>query len=329
MIPPCGTPGSPGPRPSRRSPGRPLVTSSGKPAHTKPAHGGGSLIPSPRIQGSHSCSGCSSQCRKSLSCRGRPLRSHSHHPLRLADRASAAQGSGTSWDHGHRRASSGGSPPGDRGLLVLRRSVMRLNSSVAADRRRCRGMPGRRVKTEILCRTLRFLQGLKTVQEHHEGEAVRYEVPVPERAPHRALGAGGLYVDVRVLLPVPLKPRNLVRRARGNISHGSVSLPGKRSTQALPKSDATRRGNQAAVPGERPMPPALLTVPLREVFGTRRLVGSARRSRFCRGGPGGGNAGSYLLICCVSAVAGKHETGLGRVSAARTPFPRRALSDRT
>ena len=78
MIPPCGTPGSPGPRPSRRSPGRPLVTSSGKPAHTKPAHGGGSLIPSPRIQGSHSCSGCSSQCRKSLSCRGRPLRSHSH-----------------------------------------------------------------------------------------------------------------------------------------------------------------------------------------------------------------------------------------------------------
>jgi len=146
----------------------------------------------------------------------------------------------------------------------LRRSVMRLNSSVAADRRRCRGMPGRRVKTEILCRTLRFLQGLKTVQEHHEGEAVRYEVPVPERAPHRALGAGGLYVDVRVLLPVPLKPRNLVRRAGGNLSHGSVSLPGKRSTQALPKSDATRRGNQAAVPGERPMPPALLTVPLRE-----------------------------------------------------------------
>lgn len=31
------------------------------------------------------------------------------------------------------------------------------------------------------------------------GEAVRYEVPVAERAPYGALGAGGLYVDVRVL----------------------------------------------------------------------------------------------------------------------------------
>ena len=56
---------------------------------------------------------------------------------------------------------------------------------------------------------------------------------MPERAPYGALGAGRLYVDVRVLLPVPLKPPNLVRRTGGNLLHGPVSLPGKRSTQPL------------------------------------------------------------------------------------------------
>jgi len=40
------------------------------------------------------------------------------------------------------------------------------------------------------------------------------ELPVSERAPHGALRAGRLYVDTRVLLPVPLEPRHLVRRAR-------------------------------------------------------------------------------------------------------------------
>jgi len=96
-------------------------------------------------------------------------------------------------------------------------------------------MPGRRVNTEIMCCALRLRQGLQAVQEHHEGEAVRDEVPVPERAPHGALGAGRLYVDVRVPLPVPLKPRNLVRRAGGNLSHGLVSLSGQRSAQQLPE----------------------------------------------------------------------------------------------
>jgi len=56
---------------------------------------------------------------------------------------------------------------------------------------------------------------------------------VPERAPYGALGAGRLYVDVRVLLPVPLKPPNLVRRAGGNLLHGPVSLSSKQSTQEL------------------------------------------------------------------------------------------------
>jgi hypothetical protein len=41
------------------------------------------------------------------------------------------------------------------------------------------------------------------------------------------------YVDVRVLVPVPLKPPGLVRRSGGNLWHGPVSLSGKRSAQRL------------------------------------------------------------------------------------------------
>lgn len=76
-------------------------------------------------------------------------------------------------------------------------------------------------------------QGLQALQEHHEGEAVSDKVPVPERAPYGTLGTRRLYVDVRVLLPVPLKPPDLVRRSGGNLVHGPVSLPGKRSAQRL------------------------------------------------------------------------------------------------
>ena len=65
------------------------------------------------------------------------------------------------------------------------------------------------------------------------GEAVRDKVPVPERAPHGTAGARRLYVDVRVLLPVPLKPPDLLRRSGGNLVHGPVSLPGQRSAQRL------------------------------------------------------------------------------------------------
>ena len=59
------------------------------------------------------------------------------------------------------------------------------------------------------------------------------EVPVPERAPYGTLGARRLYVAVRVLLPVPLKPPDLLRRSGGNLLHGPVSLSGKRSAQRL------------------------------------------------------------------------------------------------
>ena len=50
----------------------------------------------------------------------------------------------------------------------------------------------------------RCRQALQAFHEHHGGEAIRDDLPVPERAPHGALRAGRLYVDVRVLLPVPL-----------------------------------------------------------------------------------------------------------------------------
>ena len=48
-----------------------------------------------------------------------------------------------------------------------------------------------------------------------------HKVPAPERAPYGTLGARRLYGDVRVLLPVPLKPPNLVRRTGGNLLHGA------------------------------------------------------------------------------------------------------------
>ena len=94
-------------------------------------------------------------------------------------------------------------------------------------------MPGWKMKIEILCRALRLRQSLQALQEHHEGEAVRYKVPVPERSPYGTLGVRRLYVDVRVLVPVPLKPPGLIRRSRGNLLHGPVSLSGKRSAQRL------------------------------------------------------------------------------------------------
>src|SRR5207302_9159153 len=80
---------------------------------------------------------------------------------------------------------------------------------------------------------LRLRQGLQALQEHHEGESVRDKVPVPKRAPYGAVGARRLDVDVRVLLPVPLKPPDLVRRSGGNLVHEPVSLSGKRSAQRL------------------------------------------------------------------------------------------------
>jgi len=89
------------------------------------------------------------------------------------------------------------------------------------------------MKIEILCPAQRLRQGLQALQEHHEGEAVRYKVPVPERSPYGTLGVRRLYVDVRVLVPVPLKPPGLIRRSRGNLLHGPVSLSGKRSAQRL------------------------------------------------------------------------------------------------
>jgi hypothetical protein len=57
--------------------------------------------------------------------------------------------------------------------------------------------------------------------------AIRF--PVPERAPYGTLGTGRLYIDVRVLLPVPLKPPDLLPRSGGNLVHAPVPLPGKRS----------------------------------------------------------------------------------------------------
>jgi len=89
------------------------------------------------------------------------------------------------------------------------------------------------MKTEILYHALRPRQGLQALQEHHEGEAIRDKVPVPERTPYGTVGARRLYVDVRVLLPVPLKPPDLLRRSGGNLLHGPVSLSGKRSAQRL------------------------------------------------------------------------------------------------
>jgi Transposase DDE domain len=79
----------------------------------------------------------------------------------------------------------------------------------------------------------RLRQGLQTLQEHHEGEAVCDKVPIPERAPYSAVGARRPYGDVRVLLPVPLKPLDLLRRSEGNLVHGPVSLSGQRSAQWL------------------------------------------------------------------------------------------------
>jgi hypothetical protein len=61
--------------------------------------------------------------------------------------------------------------------------------------------------------------------------AIRF--PVPERSPYGTPGARRLYVDVRVLVPVPRKPPGLVRRFGGNLVHGPVSLSGKRSAQRL------------------------------------------------------------------------------------------------
>jgi len=80
---------------------------------------------------------------------------------------------------------------------------------------------------------LRLRQGLQALQEHHEGEAVRDKVPVPVRAPYGTIGARRPYVDVRVLLPVPLKPPDLHQRSGGNLLHGPVSPSGKRSAQRL------------------------------------------------------------------------------------------------
>jgi hypothetical protein len=94
-------------------------------------------------------------------------------------------------------------------------------------------MPGWKMKIEILCRALRLRQSLQALQEHHEGEAIRDKVPVPERAPYGTAGARRLDVDGRVLPPVPLKPADLVRRSGGNLVHGPVSLSGKRSAQQL------------------------------------------------------------------------------------------------
>ena len=131
-----------------------------------------------------------------------------------------------------------------------------------------RETPGRRVNIEIMCCALRLRQGLQAVQEHHEGKAVRDEVPVPERAPYGARGAGRQYVDIRVPLPVPLKPRNLVRRTRRNLSHGPVSLSGKRSTQQL--SEITRYPPVGAVHRRYPIPPRSSSRP-----------NAARRRRIC------------------------------------------------
>jgi hypothetical protein len=102
-------------------------------------------------------------------------------------------------------------------------------------------------------RCLRLRQGLQAVQEHHEGEAVRDEVPVPERAPYGAVRAGRLDVDVRVLLPVPLKPRKLFRRTGGNLWHGPVSLSGERPAQQL--SENHLRSAVAVVAMGCPPPP--------------------------------------------------------------------------
>ena len=63
-------------------------------------------------------------------------------------------------------------------------------------------------------------QCLQAVQEHHEGEAVRYEVPFPVCAPDSALGPGGLYVNVRVPGLVRLKPGDLIRGAWGDLLQG-------------------------------------------------------------------------------------------------------------
>ena len=78
------------------------------------------------------------------------------------------------------------------------------------------------------------------------------KVPIPERAPHGPTGAGRLYIDVRVLLPVPLKPPNLVRRTGGNLLHGPVSLPGELTTQPLSEKHALSAATAAAMDTLRP-----------------------------------------------------------------------------
>jgi hypothetical protein len=131
-------------------------------------------------------------------------------------------GCGRSWRHDpahpvpgtpRRHAGSACSPAGSEGPT---------RSPPAGDSRQTgkgTSWPGAKDRNVVL--RSRRRQGLQAVQEHHEGESVRDKVLVPKRAPYGTVGARRLYVDVRVLLPVPLEPPDLVRRSGGNLLHGA------------------------------------------------------------------------------------------------------------
>ena len=66
------------------------------------------------------------------------------------------------------------------------------------------------------------------------------EVPVPERAPYGTLGARRLYVHARVLLPVPLKPPELLRRSGETSCTGQYRYPVTGQRNGFPRLPATR-----------------------------------------------------------------------------------------
>ena len=60
-----------------------------------------------------------------------------------------------------------------------------------------------------------------------------YKIPVPERAPYGALGAGGCMSTSGCSCRYRSSLRTWSGGPGGNLLHGPVSLPGKQSTQEL------------------------------------------------------------------------------------------------
>ena len=136
-------------------------------------------------------------------------------------------------------------------------------------------IPGPLKRPGIIGRSphLRLRQGLQALQEHHEGESVRDKVPVPQRAPYGAVGARRLDVDVRVLLPVPLKPPDLVRRSGGTSCTGQYRYPAGGQRNGFPKSPATRQRCR----GHERLPPFMDTPVRMTNPGTAFASGAAAR----------------------------------------------------